>query len=146
MTVAENGTIRFVWAGDERKFRLAIGQLRELQMECDAGPEEIKNRISKGTWRIDELRHILRLGLIGGGMAELKVLALLKLHFDAVEPMKNKIPAYLVISAALSGVPTDEVGKKAEAETTTTETDDSVSPPSTESESSSALVLDKLMN
>lgn len=142
---AENGMVQFVWAGDMRTFRLTLGQLRELQTLRDAGPEELKNRIVQGTWRIDDLREILRLGLIGGGMDAIKALALLKLHFETVEPMKNKIPAYLVIGAGLSGTVTDEVGKKDKVETSTA-TDDSVSPPSTEQESSSVSVLDKLMN
>lgn len=139
-----NGSIRFVWAGDERYFRLRIGELRELQTLCDAGPEEIKDRILAGKWRVDDLREILRLGLIGGGMEPMKVIALLKLHFDDVEPLKNKTPAFLVITAGLCGDPTDEVGKKDQAEKN--QKSGSASPPSTEPESSSDLLPDKLTN
>jgi hypothetical protein len=138
---AINGSIRFVWAGDERLFRLRLGELRELQTLCDAGPEEIKDRILLGKWRVDDLREVLRLGLIGGGMDPIKAIALMKQHFDEVEPLKNKTPAFLVITAGLCGDPQDEVGKKAGAEES--QKSGSASPPSTEPESSSGLPPNK---
>lgn len=59
---------RIVWAGGEHDFALRIGELRALQQNCDAGPEEILNRLRLGRWRVDDVLEPIRLGLIGGGM------------------------------------------------------------------------------
>ena len=54
--MSRDASISFDWAGDERRFRLAIGQLRELQEKCSDGPMEIMSRLQGGTWRIDDVR------------------------------------------------------------------------------------------
>lgn len=142
-----NGSVTFIWAGEERTFRLRLGELRELQTFCDAGPEEIKNRIETGKWRVDDLREVIRLGLIGGGTPSSQVVILMKQHFDDVEPMHNKIPAFIVISAGLAGDPQDVVGKKQKRRRPRAkQADVSPSPQSTATVSSSDFPQDKLMS
>ncbi len=51
-----------------RRSGLGLGELLELQEKCDAGPAQIVARLEGGTWRVQDLRETLRLGLIGGGM------------------------------------------------------------------------------
>ena len=68
--------IRLQWIGGEHDFALDIGQMRALQTACDAGPEQILRRMTAGHWRVNDLFDTIRLGLIGGGMAEKEASAL----------------------------------------------------------------------
>lgn len=111
------GTITFDWGDAEHRFRLAIGELRELQEKCDSGPELIRWRIETGQWRIDDLRETLRLGLIGAGMKAEEALTLVRRHVDGRPLLFSKAPAFAVLTAALAGSPKDPVGKDAPEET-----------------------------
>jgi len=55
------------WIGGEHRFLLRLGELRALQKNCNAGPEEVLTRIRFGSWRIDDVIEPIRLGLIGSG-------------------------------------------------------------------------------
>jgi len=43
------------WPGGEHRFELRLGELRALQKNCDAGPEEVFNRLRAGRWRVDDV-------------------------------------------------------------------------------------------
>jgi hypothetical protein len=136
--MSSNASITLAWADGEYLFRLPIGQLRELQEKCDAGPMVIYRRLSNGEWKVDDVRETLRLGLIGGGMKPVEALLLVKRYVDDRPWAENVLPATAVILAAVLGAPDDKVGKT-EAETATTEaTVASSSPPSTGRARSSA--------
>jgi hypothetical protein len=136
--MSSNASITLAWADGDYLFRLPIGQLRELQEKCGAGPMVIYQRLHSGEWRVDDVRETLRLGLIGGGMKPVEALVLVKRYVDERPWAENVLPATAVILAAVMGVPDDKVGKP-EAETTTTEaTDASSSPRSTARARSSA--------
>lgn len=113
--------IKLPWADGEREFRLAIGQLRELQDKCNAGPAEILARLSNGTWRVDDIRETLRLGLIGGGASPTDALVLVARYVDIRPLMENVMPAQAVLLAAVVG---EEEPGKPEAEKTTSEATD----------------------
>ncbi|MBV9549306.1 MAG: gene transfer agent family protein [Alphaproteobacteria bacterium] len=113
MTAPESCTVTLKWGdgGSERRFGLALGQLEELQRVCDAGPEEILQRLLSGTPRVQDLRQVIRLGLIGGGMEPAKALAMVEAHVDA-RPRQESLPvARAVLLAAVMGVPDDPPGK-----------------------------------
>jgi hypothetical protein len=131
--MSRDATITLTWGDGEHRFRLAIGQLRELQEKADAGPAEIVDRLSSGRWRIDDVRETIRLGLIGGGMAPGDAYRLTVRYVDERPWLENVRPAQAVLMAALVGAPDEPVGKAeaAEAETEAT-TDASPSPQSTE--------------
>lgn len=58
-----------VWPGGEHEFKLAaIGQLKALEQSRDSGPFEIYKRLADGTFRMDDILEVVRLGLVGGGM------------------------------------------------------------------------------
>lgn len=104
------------WPGGEHDFALPLGQLRALQTACDAGPEEVFNRLRTGRWRVADITETLRLGLIGAGMdsaaAQKLVAPLLDLH-----PLIDfKLTAITVLAAALLGVSGDPVGEPEGAE------------------------------
>lgn len=126
----------FVWGDAEHTFRLAIGQLRELQDKTGAGPFSLLRRLMDGDWRVDDLREVLRLGLIGGGLKPPEALALVQRYVDARPLMENWQPAQAILAAALYGDPGDPVGKAGPEETATT--GGSASPSSMDPEPSSA--------
>ena len=105
------------WDG-EHMFQLRIGEIRLLQEKCDAGPQHIFNRLGDQTWRLDDVRETLRLGLIGAGLEQQKALDLIKRHVDSVPLLDNVETARAVILAVLVGVEDEKLGKSAPAETT----------------------------
>jgi hypothetical protein len=111
------------FADGEYTFRLAIGQLVELQDKTKIGPFALCKRLMEGNWLAEDCYEIVRLGLIGGGMAPLPALSLAQRYVRDRPLMEGVSPAIRILSAAVFGDESDEVGKKAspeEAETTTT--------------------------
>jgi hypothetical protein len=133
--MSSDGSITFPWADGEYRFRLAIGQLRELQDKSNAGPAELVQRLTVGTWRVDDIRETLRLGLIGGGTKPTEALVLVKRYVDDRPWLENVHPAHAVLMAALVGDPNEPVGKD-EAAATEPETDGSPLPLSMDQEPS----------
>lgn len=107
--------ITLAWADGEHAFRLGLGQLRELQEKTDAGPAFLLDRLSRGTWRVDDIRETIRLGLIGGGKAPAEALALVTRYVDE-RPLMESIPvAQAIIMVAIMPVEDDPLGKPAPA-------------------------------
>lgn len=105
--MSRGGEIAFEWAGEERSFRLRIGELRQLQEACNAGPVQVLRRIEADEWRVDDLRETLKLGLIGGGMKPDAAGKLIRRYVDEYDwPLVDHVlPARAVLMAAISGVP-----------------------------------------
>lgn len=101
------------WPGGEHRFELKIGDLRALQKNCDAGPEEVFNRLRTGRWRLDDVIEPLRLGLIGAGeMPASEAGPLLTKLIDQHPLVAFKLPALEVMSNALLGEEDDPVGEQ----------------------------------
>lgn len=147
--MSRDGSITLTWGDGEHRFRLPIGQLRELQEKCGAGPPEILHRLATARWRVDDIRETLRLGLIGGGMGPVEALRLMQNYVDPPERpwLENAPMAQAVLMAAMVGVPDEEpvetVKKKTE---TTIQPDDSSSPPFTEPPPQSGSAPEKSTN
>ncbi|MFG1465263.1 gene transfer agent family protein [Xanthobacter sp. DSM 24535] len=91
------------WGDGTHTFRLPIDQLLELQHLCDAGPAEIYERLLHRKWRVQDLREIVRLGLIGGGMDPLEALARIKRYVES-RPLMESVPLALeILGMALIG-------------------------------------------
>ena len=105
------------WLGGEHVFSLKIGELRALQENCDAGPEEIAKRFYDGTWRVDDLVETIRLGLIGGGMDRAEAMKTINRVVDQHGWLNVKPTAYAVISLALTGPGDDTPGEPEGVET-----------------------------
>lgn len=99
------------WPGGEHQFQLRLGELSQLQEKTDCGPEFLLRKLQAGQWLAVELREILRLGLIGGGMDHVSALKAVTRALDAAPLMTFKVPALTVLIAALYGPPDDEAGK-----------------------------------
>jgi hypothetical protein len=122
--VSRHGTIRLTWGGDERPFRLSFKELRELQELCTlpndklvSGPLAIAIRLGDGTWRVQDIRETLRLGLVGGGMKDNEATALVRRHVEEYEePLaEHALHARAIIFAALMGAREDPAGKSGAA-------------------------------
>jgi hypothetical protein len=89
-------------------FALGIGQLEELQELTDAGPEEVFDRISERRWKLADLRHTIRLGLIGAGVDQFKALALVERYAGPGDLLALKPICTSIIAAALVGAPDED--------------------------------------
>lgn len=126
--MSRDGSISLPFGTEERRFRLGIGQWREVQEACDAGPPEILSRLRPlfaalrqgltveqamdhgllGRWRIDDLRAPILHGLIGGGMREEMAGILVRKVFDPRPAMEFVDIAYQIVLAGMVGAD-DEV-------------------------------------
>lgn len=109
--MSRDARIELDWADGTYAFRLAWGQLAELQEKCDAGPYVVLQRLHSGAWRIEDISNIIRLGLIGGGLEPSPALKLTRAYVEARPPMESLIPAQVILSAALMGAPEEAVGE-----------------------------------
>lgn len=103
--------ITIPWADGEYSFKLAVGQLRELQEKLKIGVGGLLKRVLAGDYYVDDVREIMRLGLIGGGTAPLDALRLIENYVDARPLAENLQFASIVLYAAITGVQDDPVGK-----------------------------------
>ena len=63
-------TETIIWSAGEHEFRLAIGELRAIEQQSNAGVAVILRRLMTGDWYIDDIAGVLRLGLVGAGMPQ----------------------------------------------------------------------------
>lgn len=144
--MSRDGSISLDWGNDRHRFRLGIGELRELQEEINrprakigaplVGPGTLWRSLqSYDAWK-DEVREVIRLGLIGGGMKPLDALGLVRRYVDERPLVESSIHATAILGAALFGPPDEALEGKEEA-AETTKTTGSASLPSTETEPSS---------
>jgi hypothetical protein len=107
--------ITLVWPGGEHTFALRLGELRALQGACDAGPEQILNRIIAGVWRVDDIVETVRLGLIGGGMPDGEARKLVRRMTEG-EGRRGLLAyrqiALQIIMASIAADPDDPLGER----------------------------------
>ena len=109
--MSRSGEVILDWGDGTYPFRLAWGQLAELQDKCDAGPYVVLNRLADHTWMIEDVSNIIRLGLIGGGMDPVLALKKVRTYVEAFPPLQSLPFAQAILYAALLGAPEDDVGK-----------------------------------
>ena len=133
--MARNAAVAFEWGDGHYNFRLSLGDIRDLQEKCDAGPAFIMGRLADGSWRVDDIYQTIRIGLIGGGLTPVKALGLAQKYVAARPLLENIMTAQLILQAALAGVEDEPLGKDQVAErpaNPTSQEASSASPPSTE--------------
>lgn len=112
-----------IFVGDAvYKCRLGIGEYRELQQKVNGrriemglnpiGPTTLANLLRANDAWPDDVRDVLRIGLVGGGMKPPDAHRLLVTHFDGKPPLPYYLPAFTVLMAAFVGVPGDEIASK----------------------------------
>ncbi|MBZ9943438.1 gene transfer agent family protein [Mesorhizobium sp. BR1-1-13] len=109
--MARDARVEMDWADGTYAFRLAWGQLSELQEKCDAGPYVVLGRLQTGQWRVEDVSNVIRLGLIGGGLEPIKALKLVRTYVEDRPPMESVLYAHGILSAALHGAPEEGVGE-----------------------------------
>jgi hypothetical protein len=117
-----DGSVVLAWGGEDRRFRLAIGQLRELQELINRprvaiggqpiGPKTFFHLLESGDAWPHEVREVLRLGLIGAGVAIDQVPGLLRRYFDERPFQESALCAPAIFAAGWAGPFEDPVGKK----------------------------------
>lgn len=111
------------WADGTYHFALRIGELEKLYEKTGAGPEELIARlmvlpekqggiaasIKHGILKPGphDLREIVRLGLIGGGMAPAEALALTIDYVDERPRAESYAICFAILSAVINGCPPD---------------------------------------
>jgi Phage tail tube protein, GTA-gp10 len=136
-----DSTLELEWGDGLHKFALPIGQARELEDKRDAGLNRILQRLSGPDWKIDDIREVVRLGLIGGGQVKPTDAHLLCVRYIDNRPfMESRLHAQAIVMKALVGDPTDQVGKsEADQETMgKPEMAEPPGPPTSDGEQSSA--------
>ncbi len=109
--MARDARIELDWADGTFAFRLGFGELVRLQEARDAGPQAIHARLSDGSWRVEDISHVIRLGLIGGGMASADALKKVRAYVEGRPPMESLIFAQAILGVALQGAPDEPVGQ-----------------------------------
>lgn len=128
--MSADGSVSLFFGDDEKRFRIGIGEFRELQEKVNGrriemglsaiGPTTLANLLRANDAWPDDVRDVLRIGLVGGGMKAPEAHRLLVRYFDGKPPIGFYLPAFTVLMAAFVGVAGDEVEskKKTSAETT----------------------------
>lgn len=130
--MSADASVVIPFGGEERRFRLAIGELRELQQAVNKnrganpiGPWSLLQLIGARDAWIDDLRDVIRLGLIGGGTRLELVPGLVKKYVDERPLMESGPVAFAILATALVGDQSDQIAKKKPDETAATTLSDS---------------------
>jgi hypothetical protein len=121
--------------GEEYNFRLAWGQLIKLQEARNAGPFVIYMRLHDQTWMVEDIREVIRLGLIGGGMDPVKAKKLILEYIESTVPLASlPLAQRIMLEAVVGPEDEEEIEKKsmAASNSQTSATVESASPPSME--------------
>ncbi len=100
------------WADGDYTFRLGNGELIMLQDATDCGPYFLLEKLGGKHWRVQEISHVIRLGLIGGGLDPQKALKLVREYVEARPPAETLMMAYAVLAAGVQGAPDDQPKKR----------------------------------
>lgn len=108
-----------VWPGGEHPFRLGIGELRAIEQRCDAGCFVVMMRLLSSQCKIDDVLAPIRIGLVGGGMAERDAQRLLdNVLAETASPYSLTVTAATILQKFLMWDGDDTPGKpKAGTET-----------------------------
>jgi hypothetical protein len=121
--MSRSGDITLELGGEDRTFRLAIGQWRKVQEKCDAGPAELLTRLAPvfsarqaglsfaqtigagllGSWRIDDVREVILQGLLGANMAAPDAQQLVREWVDERPLLESVAVAYEIVMASVIG-------------------------------------------
>lgn len=103
------------------EFCMNYGAIRMLQESRDMGPLFLYGILQSGAWRAEDIREIIRCGLIGGGMLPAQAIKLVRLYVEERPLMENVGLATRVLGAGLIGAPEENVGEMQAANPVATE-------------------------
>ena len=105
------GAEQIVWAGGEHPFRLGIGELRAIEQRSDAGVAVVLMRLLSSQFKIDDVIGVIRLGLIGGGMAERDAQKALEAALEVSSPYALAVPAADILRRFIMWETPDQPGE-----------------------------------
>lgn len=136
--MSRNASVSLDWGDGTHQFALRWGELVLLQEATDVGPYVVLDRLAGLGWRLEDIREVIRLGLIGGGLEPAKAVKLVRRYVEERPPLENVTIAYAILMAALMGAPDEPVGEPSAADqqspSTTSQEESSGSPLYTEQE------------
>ena len=143
--MSRNGSIELEFGGETRTFRLALGELEQVQERCGEGPQVLAARMAPwlifaqereaaedagvvqpsllqgaaagrlGSWRVHDVREPILRGLQGGGLSPNAAAALVRQFVDG-RPLLESVPtAFAVLMAAVIGVEDERPAGESEA-------------------------------
>lgn len=130
--MSRDGAIELTFLdGEDYVFRLAWGQLIKLQEVRLCGAFLVFERLHGSEWMVEDIREVIRLGLVGGGLDPIKATKLVKEYVEQRPPIDRHKRAGLnpgdppvdplgfaiaIIAAGITGPPDEEpLEKKAAA-------------------------------
>lgn len=128
--MSRSGSIELLFAGDDQTFRLRIGELEALQEETGVSPFVLFQRLAKAEPLARDAEHVVRLGLIGGGLDTRSAKALVRRGFEDAPLIAHVALAGNILAAALFGIEDEAPGKAGAVDLAPMETNVSGSPPS----------------
>lgn len=97
-------------------FAMLMGGIRELQIKCKVGINDLYLRICAGHWYVDDLREVIRVGLIEAGLDPIEALRMIERYVDGRPLYSSLALAVKILSKSLLPDDEDEIlKKKAEA-------------------------------
>lgn len=113
-----NARITEFFGDDMYDFRLAYGELLELQEKTGVGPFALYRRFMNDDWLVGDIYETIRLGLVGGKMAPKEAFKLATKHVKGNPPMDHLNLARMILIAGLHGAPDeDRAGRSRDDET-----------------------------
>jgi hypothetical protein len=101
--MAAYGEITLPWADGDYAFRLGFRQIGEFEEKFDGSFLAYCQRLAGGDAKFNEIREIIRLGLIGGGMEPAKALSLVKGYVEERPPSESLAIAILIARSGAFG-------------------------------------------
>lgn len=100
--MSRSGITRLDFGPCEQTFRLAFGELVELQEVTGKGPHRIQEDLISKDWAPKDITETLRIGLIGGGLEPIDALALVRRYcHEVADWLNNQNRAFIILSNAL---------------------------------------------
>lgn len=128
--MSRHAAVETDWADGTFTFRLGLDQIEELEEKRDLSLFTLARRLSptERDARFADIREVLRLGLIGGGMKPVEALVKVRKYIDERPIDENRDIAYAVVLAGLARVNAAEAEPSGEADAA--KTSESTSPQS----------------
>lgn len=103
---------------DTYAFALLLGGIRELETKRKTGINDLYLRIVSGHWYADDLRDVIRIGLIdGGGVKPVDALRLIERYVDGRPILESWDLAVTILQKAIVRDEEAPTQKKSESET-----------------------------
>lgn len=125
-----HGDVVLAFGDGEHTFNIRkLKQAFELQDKCGCGVGEVLTRLRAAKFYVNDFREVIRLGLIGGGMAPVAALTLVTRYVDERPWSESVMTAVAIILRAYAGSPEESLVGKLAAEQAKTEATDALPDP-----------------